>query len=57
MELFWSRSGEQVLPDRTVVTDALSIIDQEEINDLLEKLFKWALKNKIFYNHMETSVT
>ncbi len=40
------------LPDRTLITDCLSVIDLEEINDLLEKLFKWAMKNKIFYNHM-----
>lgn len=41
------------LPHRTVVTDCLAIISQDEINQLLEKLFKWALKSKIFYNHME----
>lgn len=46
--------GKTKLPDRTVVTDALSVINQNEINDLLEKLFKWAIKNKVFYNHMET---
>jgi hypothetical protein len=42
------------LPHRTVVTDSLAVIDPDEINDLLEKLFKWAMKSKIFYNHMET---
>jgi hypothetical protein len=42
------------LPDRTVVTDCLSGVNQNEINNLLEKLFKWAIKNKVFYNHMET---
>lgn len=42
------------LPDRTVVTDCLSGVNQESINDLLEKLFKWAMKNKVFYNHIET---
>jgi hypothetical protein len=36
------------------VTDSLAVIDPDEINDLLEKLFKWAMKSKIFYNHMET---
>jgi hypothetical protein len=41
------------LPYRTVITDALAFIDYEEINELLEKLFKWAMKSKIFYNHME----
>jgi hypothetical protein len=41
------------LPHRTVVTDSLAAIDPDEINDLLEKLFKWAKKSKIFYNHME----
>lgn len=46
--------GKGKLPDRTVVTDALSVINQDDINDLLEKLFKWAMRNKIFYNHMET---
>ncbi len=42
------------LPHRTVITDSFSLIDQEEINNILEKLFKWALKSKVFYNHMET---
>ncbi len=42
------------LPHRTVVTDCLVVINQNEINDLLEKLFKWALKSKVFYNHCET---
>ena len=41
------------LPHRTVVTDCLSLINQDEINNLLEILFKWALKGKLFYNHME----
>ena len=44
------------LPHRTIVTDCLSLIDQNEINHLLEQLFKWALKSKIFYNHMGTLV-
>lgn len=44
--------GKDKLPDRTVVTDCLSVVNQDEINDLLEKLFKWTMKNKIFYNHM-----
>jgi hypothetical protein len=52
----WNYFGldpEKKLPHRTVVTDCLATISQEEINGLLEKLFKWALKSKIFYNHME----
>lgn len=52
----WNYFGldpEKKLPHRTVVTDCLAIINQKEINSLLEKLFKWALKSKIFYNHME----
>lgn len=56
-EVLWNYFGLERgarLPARTVVTDTLSVIDPEEINDLLEKLFKWALKSKIFYNHMET---
>ena len=44
------------LPHRTVVTDCLSLIDQDEINRLLEQLFKWALKSKLFYNHKEKLV-
>jgi hypothetical protein len=47
-------AGKDTLPGRTVVTDCLSLIDPEEINGLFEKLFKWAMKSKIFYNHMET---
>lgn len=42
-----------VLPDRTRINSCLSGINHEEFNDLLEKLTKWAIKNKIFYNHME----
>ena len=57
-DVLWNYFGleqeNRTLPHRTVVTDSLSDIDPEEINDLLEKLFKWALKSKIFYNHMET---
>lgn len=49
---FELEEGKGKLPHRTVVTDCLSMINPEEINDLLEKLFKWAIKNKIFYNHM-----
>ena len=45
-------SERTTLPHRTVVTDCLSLIDPEEINDLLEQLFRWALKSKLFYNHM-----
>lgn len=45
--------GTDELPHRTVVTDSLSVINPDEINDLLEKLFKWAKRNKIFYNNME----
>ena len=41
------------LPHRTVVTDSLSLIDKDEINHLLELLFKWALKSKIFHNHQD----
>lgn len=40
------------LPDRTLVTDCLSVLNYEEINDLLERLFRWVIKNKIIYNHM-----
>jgi len=47
-------SNNRKLPHRTIVTDCLALINQNEINDLLEKLFKWALKSKIFYNHCET---
>jgi len=46
-------SNNRKLPHRTIVTDCLAMINQNEINDLLEKLFKWALKSKIFYNHCE----
>jgi len=53
-KFFGLDEGKDKLPDRTVVTDCLATISYEEINDLLEKLFKWAMKNKVFYNHMET---
>lgn len=57
-DVLWNYFGleqeNRTLPHRTVVTDSLSVINPEEINDLLEKLFKWALKSKIFYNHMGT---
>jgi len=51
---FGLKQENRKLPHRTVVTDSLSVIDPDEINELLEKLFKWAMKSKIFYNHMET---
>jgi hypothetical protein len=51
---FGLEEGSDQLPHRTVVTDCLSLINPEEMNDLLEKLFKYAMKSKIFYNHMET---
>lgn len=51
---FGLHSENRKLPHKTVVTDSLSVIDPDEINDLLEKLFKWSLKSKVFYNHMET---
>ena len=59
-EVLWNYFGldsnNRKLPHRTVVTDCLAVISQEEINDLLEKLFKWALKSKIFYNHCGTLI-
>ena len=51
---FFGLPEDSKLPDRTIVTDCLSVLDYEEINDLLEKLFKWTIKNKIIYNHMGT---
>lgn len=39
------------LPHRTVVTDFFSLLDPDEVNSLLMDLFKWAYKQKIFYNH------
>jgi len=39
------------LPHRTVVSDFFSLLDPDEINSLLVDLFKWAHKQKIFYNH------
>jgi hypothetical protein len=42
------------LPHRTVVNDYLTLVNPDEINELLIYLFNWAKKNKIFYNHMET---
>ena len=39
------------LPHRTVITDFFSLLDPDEINSLLMDLFKWACKQKIFYNH------
>jgi len=51
---FFSLPEGSKLPDRTLVTDCLSMLDYEEINDLLEKLFKWTIRNKIIYNHMGT---
>ena len=41
------------LPHRTVITDCLSLLDPDEINDLLMTLFKWAYKQKIFYHHVQ----
>jgi hypothetical protein len=59
-EVLWNYFGldsnNRKLPHRTVVTDCLAVISQKEINDLLEKLFKWALKSKIFYNHCGTLI-
>lgn len=40
------------IPGRTVITDCMSEINQDEINDLLEIILKWAMKSKIFFNHM-----
>jgi len=51
---YFGLEQEVTLPHRTVVTDSLAVLDPDEINDLLEKLFKWAIRSKIFYNHMET---
>jgi len=48
---FFGLPEDSKLPDRTVVTDCLSVLNYEEINDLLEKLFKWVIRNKIIYNH------
>jgi hypothetical protein len=33
--------GETKLPDRSVITNLLSVIEYEEMNELLEKLFNW----------------
>ena len=41
------------LPHRTVVTDCLALLDPDEINALLMTLFRWAYKQKIFYNHAQ----
>jgi hypothetical protein len=49
---FFSLPEGSKLPDRTLVTDCLSVLDYEEINDILEKLFKWTIRNKVIYNHM-----
>jgi hypothetical protein len=49
---FFGLNEGDILPHRTVVTAALSAIDPDEMNDILEKLFKWAMKSKVFYNHM-----
>jgi hypothetical protein len=46
--------GDGSLPHRTVVNDYLSLVDPDEINELLIDLFNFAKNNKIFYNHMET---
>ena len=42
------------LPHRTVVTDFLTLVDADEINELFIHLFNWAKRNKIFYDRMET---
>jgi len=39
------------LPHRTVVTDFFALLDPDEVCSLLMDLFKWAYKQKIFYNH------
>jgi hypothetical protein len=41
------------LPKRDCTDDYLSHINPDEINLLLIKIFKWAKKNKLFYNHAE----
>ena len=55
---FWNYFGldpnQSAVPHRTVVTDCLALVSWEEINHLLELLFKHVLKNKLFYNHMAT---
>lgn len=40
------------LPHRTVVNDYLTLVNADEVNELLIHLFNWAKRNKIFYNHM-----
>jgi hypothetical protein len=41
------------LPHRQTVTENLALVNPDEINDILIQLFKWALKQKIFYNHQQ----
>lgn len=42
---------DEALPHRTSIDAYLSTINPDEINDLLMVLFRWAKRNKIFYNH------
>jgi hypothetical protein len=42
------------LPHRTVVNAYLAQANADEVNELLIRLFDWAKKNKIFYNHTAT---
>lgn len=49
--MYLGLSKHDSLPHRTTVDDYLSMVDAEEINDILLILFNWAKKNKIFQNH------
>jgi len=40
-----------LLPHRQTITDTLALVSADEINALLQRLFRWALKSKLFYNH------